>query len=68
MLHKKRKICFLAATLGKGGAEKQAYYLLKTLRANGHELKLIYFEPEDSWKAPIVDLGVEVIRVADASK
>lgn len=68
MSEKKLKICFLAATLGKGGAEKQAYYLLKTLTEHGYQLKLIYFEPEDAWKAKILDLGVEVVHIADTSK
>ncbi len=68
MSEKELKICFLAATLGKGGAEKQAYYLLKTLTEHGHKLKLIYFEPEDSWKAKIQGLGVEVVHIADTSK
>lgn len=64
----KQKICFIAATLGKGGAEKQAYYLMRTLIENGHQLKLIYFEPEDWWQQPISELGVEVVRIIDTSK
>lgn len=64
----RRKICFIAATLGKGGAEKQAYYLLKTLKENGHEVHVIYFEPEDWWKQPILDLGINVTHVSDRSK
>lgn len=65
---KKLKICFIAATLGKGGAEKQAYYLLKVLSENGHHLKLIYFEPEDWWETPMLNLGVDIVRISDTSK
>ncbi|GAB5522686.1 MAG: glycosyltransferase family 4 protein [Roseivirga sp.] len=64
----KQKICFIAATLGNGGAEKQAYYLIKTLTKNDHQLKVIYFEPEDWWLQPINELGVEVVRIIDTSK
>ncbi len=67
-MSEKPGICFIAATLGKGGAEKQAYYLVRALKEHGHRLKLIYFEPEDWWKAPISELGVEVVRIESTSK
>lgn len=64
----KMKVCFVAATLGKGGAEKQAYYLIKTLREHKHPVKLIYFEQEDWWRVPICELGVEVVHITEVSK
>ncbi|MCE7992590.1 MAG: glycosyltransferase [Roseivirga sp.] len=41
---------------------------MKTLTENGHQLRLIYFEPEDWWKTPMQGLGVDIVRIADSSK
>jgi glycosyltransferase involved in cell wall biosynthesis len=62
------RICFIAGTLGKGGAEKQAYYLLKVLKENGHDITLIYYSNEHWWRDKISDLGISVIHVSQNSK
>src|SRR5689334_13233971 len=54
------RICFLAGTLGQGGAERQLFYLLKTLREQGASLLLLSLTRGEFWEAAIAELGVEV--------
>lgn len=56
-------ICFLAGTLGQGGAERQLYYLLKALRSVGAKPRLLSLTQGEFWEAPIRELGVPVIWV-----
>lgn len=56
-------ICFLAGTLGQGGAERQLYYLLKALRSVGAKPSLLSLTQGEFWEAPIRELGVPVIWV-----
>ncbi len=37
----RRNICFVAGTLNQGGAERQLYYMLRTLRERGHTLSVL---------------------------
>jgi glycosyltransferase involved in cell wall biosynthesis len=62
------KICFVAGTLGKGGAEKQAFYLIKILKEHGHEVMVVYYGDEHWWKGRIEQLGIPVINVRAVSK
>lgn len=57
------KICFLAGTLGQGGAERQLYYQLQALTTSGAQPVLICFSRGEYWQAPIEALGIEVIVV-----
>jgi L-malate glycosyltransferase len=47
----KLKICFLAGTLGQGGAEKQLFYMARSLKAEGADVRIYcpyqaeYYEP-----------------------
>lgn len=52
------KICFIAGTLGMGGAEKQLYYILRSLVAQGANVSLISLSTGEHWEQPIKDLGV----------
>lgn len=56
-------LCFLAGTLGPGGAERQLYYLLKTLRAAGARLRLLSLTRGEFWEAPIAALGIPVLWI-----
>jgi glycosyltransferase involved in cell wall biosynthesis len=60
-------ICFLAGTLGQGGAERQLYYLLKSLKENGATVRLLCLTQGEFWEQPIRELGVPVIWVGQSS-
>ncbi len=57
------KICFIAGTLGQGGAERQLFYYLKSLIDNGHNPYVLCLTKGEYWEKPISDLGVSVIWV-----
>lgn len=61
-------ICFVASTLGQGGAERQLYYILKTLRSLGVDCNLIYFNEGGYWVDPIKKLGVQVVYLKEKNK
>ncbi|HKQ80510.1 MAG TPA: glycosyltransferase [Blastocatellia bacterium] len=63
----KLNICFLAGTLGQGGAERQLFYILKTLRQNGARLRLLSLTRGEFWEEPIKELGVQVCWVGESS-
>lgn len=54
------KVCFLAGTLGRGGAEKQLVYMLRTLQQTGTAARVICLTRGESYESEIRDLGVEV--------
>jgi len=57
------RICFLAGTLGQGGAERQLFYILKTLQARGTRLRLLSLTRNEFWHEPIEQLGVPITWV-----
>lgn len=59
----KRRLAFLAGTLGQGGAEKQLYHLLRALRDEGATIHLLCLTRGEFWEAPIQDLGIPVTWV-----
>ncbi len=59
-------ICFIAGTLGQGGAERQLYYLLKALRSIGTSPHLLSLTQGEFWEKPIRELGVPVTWVGQA--
>lgn len=61
------RIAFLAGTLGQGGAEKQLFYSLKSLRAAGCEVMLVCLTENEYWQKPIESLGIKVIWVGQNS-
>lgn len=61
------KICFLAGTLGPGGAERQLYYYLKSLIETGHSPYVLCLTKGGFWEKPILDLGIPVIWVGQSS-
>jgi glycosyltransferase involved in cell wall biosynthesis len=54
------RICFLAGTLGQGGAERQLFYMLKSLVARGAEVNLLSLTTGEHWEAPIRRLGIPI--------
>jgi len=63
----KLKVCFLAGTLGQGGAERQLVYILKTLREHGTKLRLLCLTRGEFWERPIRELGIPVIWVGQSA-
>lgn len=62
------KIAFIAGTLGQGGAERQLFYILKTLKQNGHDPYVLCLMKGQFWESRIRDLGIPVIWVGKSSK
>jgi glycosyltransferase involved in cell wall biosynthesis len=56
-------VCFVAGTLGKGGAEQQLYYMLRALRAAGSSARVLTLTRGEYWEARIRELGVPVTWV-----
>src|SRR5881394_2156145 len=57
------KPCFLAGTLTPGGAERQLFYVLQTLRQAGATPRLISLDRGEFWEEKIKALGVSVACV-----
>ncbi|RMH72110.1 MAG: hypothetical protein D6675_05105, partial [Gemmatimonadetes bacterium] len=53
-------ICFIAGTLGQGGAERQLYYILKTLKNTGAEPYVVCLTQGEYWEDKIKELGIDV--------
>ncbi len=60
------RLCFLAGTLGQGGAERQLFYILKCLKECGADVSLLTLTRDEHWEAPIRELGVPVHFVGDS--
>jgi glycosyltransferase involved in cell wall biosynthesis len=54
------RVCFIAGTLGLGGAERQLYYVLQALRNCGAEPFVLCLSRGEFWEPPIRELGVGV--------
>jgi glycosyltransferase involved in cell wall biosynthesis len=62
----KLKICFLAATLATGGAERQLFYILHALRQKGADVRLLCLDRNEFWEDPIKGLGVPICYAGGA--
>lgn len=56
----KLKICYLAGTLGQGGAERQLFYAIQALRRNGTTVQVLSLDRGGFWEEPIRSLGATV--------
>lgn len=56
------KICYVIGQLGKGGAEKQLYELLKGIDRNKFYSTVICFSNGDYWAGEIKRLGIELVE------
>jgi glycosyltransferase involved in cell wall biosynthesis len=54
------KIAFLAGTLGQGGAERQLFYFLRTLKQYGAKPRLFCLTRDEYWETSVRELGVEI--------
>ena len=61
------KICFVAGTLGQGGAERQLFYMLQALRESGAVVRLLCLTQGEFWESKIQALGVPVTWVGQDS-
>ena len=59
----RRSICFIAGTLGQGGAERQLYYLLQVLRRAKARPSVLCLGQGEFWEAKIQELGIRVTCV-----
>src|SRR5438874_13644107 len=62
------RICFLAGTLGQGGAERQLYYILRALKDSGVAVRLLCLTQGEFWENPIRELGVRVVWVGQKKR
>lgn len=60
---KNLKLCFLAGTLGRGGAERQLVYMLRALKAAGIEIRVLCLTKGEPLEAEIRALGIRVTWV-----
>jgi glycosyltransferase involved in cell wall biosynthesis len=60
------KTCFLAGTLGQGGAERQLFFILRALRQCGAVPRLLCLAQDEFWEEPIRKLGVPITFVGQA--
>src|SRR5882762_5849080 len=57
------KVCFIAGTLGQGGAERQLYYILRALHQSGASARLLCLTRGEFWEQKIRELGLSVTWV-----
>src|SRR5262249_3601219 len=58
-------ICFIAGTLGQGGAERQLFYMLKALKENHSRVRLLCLTQREFWESRVEKLGIEIIWVGE---
>lgn len=56
----KLKSCYVAGTLGQGGAERQLFYAARVLRENGADVRVLSLDTGGFWEERIKQLGVPV--------
>ncbi len=61
------RVCFVAGTLGQGGAERQLFYILQALQAAGARAKVLSLSQDEFWESQIRELGFEVSYVGESS-
>ncbi len=61
------KICFVAGTLGQGGAERQLFYQVQTLKQCGAFPAIISFSDNEFWQATFEEMGIPVIGLGRVS-
>ncbi|MGB7201867.1 MAG: glycosyltransferase [Pyrinomonadaceae bacterium] len=54
------KVCFLAGTLGRGGAERQLIFMLRALKDEGVQTRVLCLTSGEALEAEIRDLGIEI--------
>lgn len=54
------KVCFIAGTLGRGGAELQLFYMLQALQSEGIDTRVLCLTKGEAYEKEIENLGIEV--------
>ena len=54
------KVCFIAGTLGQGGAERQLFYMVRALAASGARPRVLTLMADEFWEGPLRSLGVPI--------
>ena len=54
------RVGLVAGTLGRGGAERQLYYQVKTMVSSGVTPMVASLSANEHWEEPIRQLGVDV--------
>ena len=57
------RICFIAGTLGQGGAERQLFYVVRMLARLGAEVRVLCLTEREFWEGRIIAAGVAVTYV-----
>src|SRR5882762_6139244 len=57
------KVCFLAGTLGRGGAERQLIYMLKALTTAGIPTRVLCLTKGEALETEILEMGIPVTWV-----
>ena len=60
------RICFLAGTLGRGGAERQLFYMLQALTALNVSCRVLSLTRGEAYEERIRGLGVPVVWVGES--
>ena len=55
-----KRICFIAGTLGQGGAERQLYYIVRSLKEKGARPLVLSITSGEVWESRIRAIGVPV--------
>jgi glycosyltransferase involved in cell wall biosynthesis len=63
----KLKVCFLAGTLGRGGAERQLVYMLRALKQGGVQSRVLCLTQGEFFEHEIKSLGVPVEYVGGST-
>jgi glycosyltransferase involved in cell wall biosynthesis len=62
----KIKVCFLAGTLGRGGAERQLIYMLRALKSVGVSTRVMSLTRGEALESEIRSLGVDIEHICES--
>lgn len=54
------KVCFIAGTLGRGGAERQLLFMLRALKSRGIQSRVLCLTKGEAYENEIKSMGIEV--------
>lgn len=60
------EVCFIAGTLGLGGAERQLVFMLRSLQNEGVRTRLLCLTRNEAFESTVKDLGIEVTWVGNS--
>jgi glycosyltransferase involved in cell wall biosynthesis len=60
-----KEVCFIAGTLGQGGAERQLFHILKSLQQSGVGVRVLSLTKGEFWEKRIRELRIPVTWVGE---